>query len=90
MTKKELLDIPQIIPDFGFGSGGSIVPQDSGGSGNPNERNITATSNQQMAIIDAYAKKAIHAVAKMKEINKHATEQFHETIENISDLQIKP
>ncbi len=89
MPKKDLLSIPQITPDFGFGSGKSIISSNSGDSGNPNQRNITETSNQQMAVMDAFAKKAIHAVGKMTEINKHATEQFHETIENISDLKSK-
>ena len=89
MPKKDLLSIPQITPDFGFGPGRGIVPQDPGGSSNPNERNIAATSNQQMAVMDAFAKKAIHAVEKMTEINKHATDQYYETIENISDLQSK-
>ena len=89
MPKKDLLSIPQITPDFGFGSGGSIVPLDPGDSGSSNQRNITATSNQQMAVMDAYAEKTIHAVAKMTEMNKRATEQYYETIENISDLQSK-
>ncbi len=89
MAKKDLLSIPQITPDFGTGSGVSIVPLDPGDSESSNQRNITAESNQQIAVMDAYAKKAIHAVAKMKEMNRHATEQFYETIENISDLQSK-
>lgn len=89
MPKKDLLSIPQITPDFGFGSGGSIITSDSGDSGNSNQRNITAESNRQMVVMDAYANKAIHAVAKMTEMNKHATEQFYETIKDISDLKSK-
>ena len=89
MTKKDLLSIPQITPDFGFDSGVSIVPLDPGDSESSNQRNITAESNQQMAVMDAYAKKAIHAIAKMKEMNKHATEQFYETVENISGFKSK-
>ena len=89
MTKKDLLSIPQITPDFGFGSSGSIVPLDPGDSGSSNQRNIATTSNQQMANMDAYATKTVHAMAKMADINNHATEQFYEIIKNVSGFKSK-
>jgi len=89
MTKKDLLSIPQITPDFGFGSSMSIIPLDTGDSESSNQRNIASTSNQQMANMDAYAKKSIHAMANMADINNQATEQFYETVENISGFKSK-
>ena len=89
MTKKDLLAIPQITPDFGFGSGGSIIPLDLGDSGDSNQRNISTTSNQQMANMDAYTNKTIHAMANMADINNHAIGQFYEINENISGFKSK-
>ena len=89
MTKKDLLSIPQITPDFGFGSSTSNIPLDPGDSESSNQRNIATTTNQQMANMEAYAKKTIHAMAKMTDINNNATEQFYEIIENITDFKSK-
>ena len=89
MTKKDLLAIPQITPDFGFGSSMSIIPLDPGDSESSNQRNISTTSNQQMANMDAYAKKTIHAIENMADINNHAIGQFYEINENISSFKSK-
>src|SRR5512136_3039266 len=87
-TKSELaLDLPLVTSEHGFSAGGSIVPFRGGGFLTIDERGIVNESDKHLAALAATGRKALYAMNKTAEIQRHAVVTFAETADYIDQVK---